>query len=115
MDPPKLTKSTFCGPLSLKFPTGDEIDREFPGPDLIFCVSILELNWIPPISETFIFFEDIDVSVGDVLKMSLPFESIITNLFDAMITSFSSVKYEIEMVKKGIKRYYLQYVLIILR
>ena len=41
MDPPKLTKSTFCGPLSLKFPTGDEIDREFPGPDLIFCVSIL--------------------------------------------------------------------------
>ena len=70
------------------------------GPDLIFCVSILELNWIPPISETFIFFEDIDVSVGDVLNMSLPFESIITNLFDAMITSFSSVKYEIEMIKK---------------
>jgi hypothetical protein len=40
----------------------------------------------------------------------LPFESIITNLFDAMITSFSSVKYKIEMIKKkGIKHPYLYY------
>ena len=41
MDPPKLTKSTFCGPLSLKFPTGDEIDREFPGPDQSYTSQVL--------------------------------------------------------------------------
>ena len=39
MDPPKLTKSTFCGPLSFRSPTGDDIDKEFPGPDLIKAFS----------------------------------------------------------------------------
>ena len=109
-EPPKLAKSTFWGPLSFKWPTGLATSKELPGPDLIFWVSMLELNWIPPISENqyfkektssknynflvylpdiFIFLADMLVSVGVVLKIIFPAESIITNLLEAKITSFS--------------------------
>ena len=51
MGPAKLEKSTFCGPFNFNFPTGEDTNNEFPGPDLIFCVSMLWLNCIPPGSE----------------------------------------------------------------
>ena len=41
MGPAKLEKSTFCGPFNFNFPTGEDTNNEFPGPDRIFCVSML--------------------------------------------------------------------------
>ena len=50
--PAKLEKSTFCGPFNFNFPTGEDTVSELPGPDRMFWVSMLEVNCIPPVSDS---------------------------------------------------------------